>query len=505
MPRWGRSSATSDPVERAPLVPLPLHPTPVSGGAASCAELTAAPVGPEDSRDDGFGDAAIGVEMTSEGKTAAVDMQPLAGPVDATVRVPGSKSITNRALLVAALADGESELSGALASDDTRYMAGALEALGLTVTHDEVGERFRVRGGGGTFPATAADLFVGNAGTAMRFLTAALPLGHGRYRIDGVPRMRKRPIAPLLEALNDLGADAVSEEGSGCPPVVVNAAGLRGGRAEVAGDQSSQFFSALLIAAPYAREGVELVVRGDLVSKPYMPMTTGVMAAFGVEAELDEQEWRWMRVRPGQRYTGRAYAIEPDASNASYFFAAAAATGGRVRVDGLGRDSLQGDLQFVRALEAMGARVEIGDTWTEVRGPVDGRLRGVDLDMNAISDTAQTLAAITPFAEGPTTIRGVGHARLKETDRVAAVANELRKLGQEVEEREDGLTIHPRPVTPAAIETYDDHRMAMSFAITGLRAAGVRILDPGCTAKTFPDYFDRLRSAFGARVHEVAG
>ena len=413
-------------------------------------------------------------------------------PIDAVVRIPGSKSITNRALLVAALADGESELTGALHSDDTVYMAAALNKLGITVESDPDGERFHVCGGSGTFPAAGADLFVGNAGTAMRFLTAALPLGHGHFRIDGVPRMRKRPIGPLLQALCDLGATVTSEEGTGCPPVVVDASGLPGGRCSMAGDQSSQFFSALLLAAPFARLGVEIEVVGDLVSKPYMPMTAAVMRAFGVEMELDTENWRHFRVKPGQKYKGRSYRIEPDASNASYFFAAAAVTGGRVRVDGLGAGSTQGDLRFVDVLSAMGAAVTIADEYVEVIGPPRGQLRGVDLDLNAISDTAQTLAAIAPYANCPTTIRGVEHARWKETDRVAAMATELRRLGQHVEERADGLTIHPRPVQPADVHTYDDHRMAMSFAVTALLTPSVRILDPGCTAKTFPGFFLRL-------------
>ncbi|MGI8475209.1 MAG: 3-phosphoshikimate 1-carboxyvinyltransferase [Thermomicrobiales bacterium] len=425
-------------------------------------------------------------------------MTPARGPVEGTTRIPGSKSITNRALLAAALATGESELTGALHSDDTRYMAAALNALGVRVESDVQGASFRVGGGGGTFPAAEADLFVGNAGTAMRFLTAALPLGHGRFRIDGVPRMRKRPLAPLLRALNDLGADATSEEGTGCPPVLIQAAGLRGGRCAMAGDQSSQFFSALLLAAPYAREGVEIEVVGELVSKPYMTMTAAVMRGFGVEVELETERWSRFRVAPGQRYTGRPYRIEPDTSNASYFFAAAAVTGGRGRVEGLGEGSTQGDLRFVDVLAAMGAAVTVGRDHVEVQGPPVGSLVGVDVDMNAISDTAQTLAAIAPFAHGPTTIRGVGHARLKETDRVGALATELRRLGQGVEERPDGLTIHPAPILPAEIETYDDHRMAMSFAVTGLRAAGIRILDPGCTAKTFPDFFARLDELSGA-------
>jgi len=425
-------------------------------------------------------------------------LTPVAGPVDGVVAIPGSKSITNRALLVAALAEGESELTGALHSDDTRYMAAALGALGLGVEADEAGERFLVAGGGGLFPAERADLFVGNSGTSMRFLTAALPLGRGVYRIDGVPRMRQRPIGPLLAALRQLGADIESELGTGCPPVVARAAGLRGGLARMAGGESSQYFTALLLAGPYAERGVEVEVEGELVSTPYLPMTTGVMAAFGVEAELDREGWRWLRVRPGQRYRGRRYRVEPDASNASYFLAAAAATGGRVRVEGLGAGSTQGDLGFVEVLRAMGAEVAVEAAAVEVRGPAGGRLRGVDLDLGPISDTAQTLAAIAPLAEGPTTIRGIAHARLKETDRVAALATELRRLGQGVEEFADGLTIRPAPVRPADVATYDDHRMAMSFAILGLRAPGLRLRDPGCVAKTFPGFFDRLAELTGA-------
>ncbi len=421
-----------------------------------------------------------------------MDVTPLTHPVDATVVIPGSKSITNRALLVAALADGESLLTGALFSDDTRYMAAALADLGIPVEADERNASFRVQGGGGTFPAREADLFVGNSGTTMRFLVAALPLGYGRYRIDGIPRMRQRPIGPLLRALADLGADATSEANTDCPPVIVNARGLPGGATTVPGEASSQYFSALLMAAPYAKEGIDIEVAGDLVSKPYMSMTASVMHAFGVTADLDTTTWRTFSVPPGQSYTARAYAIEPDASNASYFFAAAAVTGGRVRVNGLGKASTQGDLNFVHALEAMGCNVVVADDYTEITGPERGKLRAVDLDMNAISDTAQTLAAIAPYADGPSTIRGVAHARLKETDRVAALATELRRLGQQVDEHPDGLTINPRPLTPATVHTYDDHRMAMSFAIAALRTPGIRIDDPACVAKTFPDFFDRL-------------
>ena len=424
-------------------------------------------------------------------------MVPTANPVTATVVVPGSKSITNRALLIAALADGPSVLTGALDSDDTRYMAEAIQALGLSVEHDAAAATFMVQGGGGTFPNDRADLFVGNSGTSMRFLIAALALGHGRYRVDGVPRMRQRPIDPLLDALNDLGADVRAEDDNGCPPVIVRADGLPGGPVTMAGDKSSQYFSALLMAAPYARNDVVITVEGDLVSKPYMTITAAVMRDFGVRTGIDDVDWRTFVVPSGQRYAGRHYPVEPDASNASYFFAAAAVTGGTVRVPGLGRTSTQGDLDFVRVLEAMGSTITIEDDYTEVAGPPIGQLRGVDLDLNAISDTAQTLAAIAPFADGPTTIRGVGHMRLKETDRVAALATELRKLGQSVEERSDGLTINPRLITPAIVATYDDHRMAMSFAITGLASSGVTIADPGCVSKTFPDFFARLAEARG--------
>lgn len=419
-------------------------------------------------------------------------MQPISRPIVGTAYVPGSKSITNRALLVAALADGPSTLTGALFSDDTRYMAAALNQLGIHVRSDEQAEIFEVQGGGGTFPATSGSLFVGNAGTTARFLTAALTLGSGEYRVDGVPRMRERPISPLLDALRHLGAEITCEERDGFLPVVIHANGLDGGTVPMAGNLSSQFFTGLLMAAPYADRDIRIEVEGDLVSRPYLQITADVMEAFGVTAELDEAGWRWFHVPAGQHYAGRHYIVEPDASNASYFFAAAAVTGGEIRVDGLGTGSRQGDLDFVDVLEQMGATVEMTDSWTSVRGPDDGILHGGEFDFNAISDTAQTLAAIAPFVDGPVTIRGVAHNRVKETDRISAVATELRKLGQVVEEFEDGMTIHPQPVQPAEIETYDDHRMAMSFALTGLRAPGVVLIDPDCVSKTFPSYFERL-------------
>jgi len=421
---------------------------------------------------------------------AAVEIVPLERPPTATVRVPGSKSISNRALLLAALADGESVLSGALFSDDTRYMAAALRQLGVAVAADEAGARFTVSGGGGTWRAPDADLFVGNAGTAMRFLVAALCLGHGHYRIDGVARMRERPIQDLVDALQQLGATIACEYGSGCPPVVVEASGLLGGEARLPGERSSQFLSAVLQVAPYARHDVNVAIQGTLIAQPYVDMTIGVMAAFGVVVERDG--YQRFRVRSGQRYQARAYRIEPDASSAHYFLAAAALTGGCVRVDGLGRQSLQGDVRFADILAAMGARVKWEADAVEVTGPT--RLRGVDADLNALSDTAPTLAVLAPFASSPVRLRNIAHLRWQESDRLAAVATELRRLGVAVEELPDGLEIRPSHVTPAAVHTYDDHRIAMSFALIGLKVPGIRILNPACVTKTFPDFFTRLEA-----------
>lgn len=418
--------------------------------------------------------------------TDSIEIRP-SGPVCGTIRPPGSKSITNRALVSAALAEGESVLTGALDSEDTRVMIEALGRLGIRVQHDPAAATIRVAGCGGVLPAREAELFAANSGTTMRFLTAMVALGHGRFRIDGTPRMRQRPIGDLLEALGQLGANAVSEAGNGCPPVVVHAAGLPGGRATIAGSISSQFLSGLLMAAPAARRPVELSVSGELVSKPYIEMTLAVMAAFGVSVE--SEDLRRFVVPAGRPYQGRRYAVEPDASAASYFFAAAAITGGRVTVEGLSRRSLQGDVAFCDCLARMGCEVhDEADSIT-----VTGRaLRGIDVDMNAISDTVQTLCAVALFARGPTTITGVGHIRHKETDRIAALAAELRKLGATVDEREDGLRIVPGALRGAEIETYDDHRMAMSLALVGLAVPGVVIRNPQCTAKTYPGFFTDL-------------
>ncbi len=416
-----------------------------------------------------------------------IEIQPVAGPIHGRIRPPGSKSITNRALVAAALADGESLLSGTLDSEDTRVMIDALRQLGIDVQRADDGRTLRVKGRRGAIPAARADLAVANSGTTIRFLTALTALGHGVYRLDGTSRMRERPIQDLLDALSQLGIDAAAEFGNGCPPVVVRAAGLRGGLASVRGDVSSQFLSGLLLAAPYADEPITLAVDGPLVSQPYVRMTLAVMDRFGVEVTTADNLSQF-RV-PRQHYHGREYTIEPDASAASYFFAAAAISGGQITVAGLSRNSLQGDVAFCDCLAQMGCEVQYGANEITVVGRP---LHGIDVDMNAISDTVQTLAAVALFAAGPTTIRNVAHIRHKETDRIGNLAIELRKLGAEVEEFDDGLRITPRSLHGAEIATYRDHRMAMSLALVGLRVPGVVILDPRCTEKTYPEFFRDL-------------
>jgi 3-phosphoshikimate 1-carboxyvinyltransferase len=428
--------------------------------------------------------------------TSSLAMQTVGRPIVGRIRPPGSKSITNRALICAALAEGTSTLRGALDSDDTRVMVDALKALQLEVEHDRLTRTIRIAGCAGRIPAAKADLFIGNSGTTVRFLTSMLALGHGRFRLHGTPRMHERPIQDLIDALAALGCRAVSESGNGCPPVIVEAAGLAGGAASVRGDVSSQFLSGLLLAAPYAAAPIELRVADALVSQPYITMTLDVMRAFGID--VSRGDLRRFTI-PGGHYRGQDYDVEPDASAASYFFAAAAVTGGEVTVEGLNRRALQGDVAFVDVLAQMGCTVRESADGLTVRGPDPARgerLRGIDVDMNAISDTVQTLGPVAMFAAGPTTIRGVGHIRHKETDRIRAVAVELRKLGATVEEATDGLKIVPQADVSgylgAEIDTYDDHRMAMSFALAGLKIPGVVIRDPGCTAKTYPEFFADL-------------
>jgi 3-phosphoshikimate 1-carboxyvinyltransferase len=423
--------------------------------------------------------------------TSKLAIKAIEHPVEGMIIVPGSKSITNRALVLAAMAGGTSTLSGALFSDDTHYMAEALRHLGIEVKGDKSTAEFIVQGRGGSIPAKSADLFIGNSGTTARFLTAFLSLGHGEYRLDGVARMRERPIKDLLDALNQLDVDAKSEADNGCPPLLVKANGLKGGEATLRADISSQYLTALLQVAPLSSDGIILRIDGELSSQPYIELTLRVMEQWGVTVE--NRDYREFVIPGGQKYVAQDYQIEPDASSASYFFAVAAVTNGRILVPGLGRNALQGDVGFVDVLEQMGCQVERGADYIVVRGAE--KLQGVDVDMNGISDTVMTLAAIAPFAEGPTTIRNIGHIRHKETDRISALATELGRLGVCVEERPDSLTIYPTTkLKHAEILTYDDHRMAMSFAVTGLRWPGVVITNPDCVSKTFPDFFQKLQA-----------
>jgi 3-phosphoshikimate 1-carboxyvinyltransferase len=429
----------------------------------------------------------------------SLTITPVTKPVRGRLRPPGSKSITNRALVCAALADGTSTLTGALDSEDTRVMIDSLGRLGIRVESRENATTLIVHGCGGKIPAKQADLFVGNSGTTIRFLTALCTLGRGTYRLDGIERMRARPIGNLLEALNQMGSKCRGELRDSFPPVRVDANGLRGGRAAVRGDISSQFLSGLLMAMPYSEANTELMVQGKLVSTPYVEMTMRIMKLFdgrvGAEADLSRFQL------PGQqKYRPCNYAIEPDASAASYFWAAAAITGGEVTVEGLTKGSLQGDVQFVECLQSMGCRVNYAADGITVSGRA---LHGVDIDMNAISDTVQTLAAVALFADSPTTIRGVAHIRHKETDRIGDLARELRKFGAIVDELPDGLRVIPhsniRERRDITVETYNDHRMAMSLSLPGLVLPGVTILNPGCTAKTYPNFFDDLSRLVAGR------
>jgi 3-phosphoshikimate 1-carboxyvinyltransferase len=418
---------------------------------------------------------------------------PLTKPVNATVTVPGSKSITNRALVLAALGSRQTdcELTGALRSEDTEVMVHCLLRLGFFVEVDwpRCAITLRKHNSPRLIPAESADLYVANSGTTVRFLAAMVSLSPGRYRLDGVPRMRERPIQDLLDALNQIsGVSATSESGTGCPPVVISGAGWPSEvttEITVRSGTSSQFLSGLLMAAGFAPTHTWLYPTDKLVSEPYVRMT---------DVMLKDWDRRPFQYPSGEfefptgvsRFTPEKYGIEPDASAASYYWATAAIAGGRVTVTGLTRASLQGDVRFVDVLAQMGCRVEECAAGITVHG---GALRGVDVDMNDISDTVMTLSVVALFAQGPTTIRNVAHIRHKETDRIAALATELRKFGAEVEERADGLTITPRPLTGCAVDTYNDHRMAMSLALVGLKVPGVVIRNPGCVAKTYPGFW----------------
>jgi 3-phosphoshikimate 1-carboxyvinyltransferase len=426
-----------------------------------------------------------------------LEVRPLRHPALGTVAVPGSKSITNRAFVLAALSEGTCEVWRPLHSEDTEVMTSALRQLGFAVSDLGYAVVISRANQNRPIPALQGDLFVGNSGTTMRFLTAMVSLGAGRYRLDGVARMRERPIGDLVDALQQLGVVATCERGNGCPPVIIETDCWKGTRARIKGDVSSQFLSGLLMAAPLAPHDVTIEVEGPLVSWPYVAMTTEMIKDFG--GRIDIHGRSLFHIPGRQRYSRTVYQIEADASAASYFFAAAAITRGRVCVEGLGANSLQGDIRFAALLKTMGCQVEVSEQsdgrYFCIRG---GPLRGIDVDMNDISDTVMTLGAVALFADGPTTIRNVAHIRHKETDRLAALAAELRRVGAEVEEFADGLRITPRALHGAEVETYNDHRMAMSMALVGLKVPGVVIKDPGCVAKTYPDFFsdlEKLREA----------
>ena len=431
-----------------------------------------------------------------------LDLAPIAR-VGGTVKLPGSKSISNRILLLAALAAGETRIHDVLESDDTRYMLDALRKLGIDCTADGAHE-VRVRGASGAFPGKSAELFLGNAGTAFRPLTAALALSSGEYRLSGVARMHERPIKDLVDALAGLGADIAYLGTPGYPPLAIHPGKIRTGvEVKVRGDVSSQFLTALLMSLPLLGARTMVKVEGELVSKPYVDITLNMMRRFGVDVARDGWSAFSVPGATGFKSPGEIY-VEGDASTASYFLAAGAISGlsggGPVRVEGVGQLSIQGDVKFVDALRAMGASVEMGANWisaTAGAGHVR-KLRAIDADFNHIPDAAMTVAILALFADGPSTLRNIGSWRVKETDRIAAMATELRKVGAKVDERTDSLTITPpTTLTPATIDTYDDHRMAMCFALVALGGVAVRINDPGCVAKTFPEYFKVLAGISG--------
>lgn len=425
-----------------------------------------------------------------------IRMHPI-GALDADVRLPGSKSLTNRYLTCAALADEWTTLSDVAICDDTDRMLAGLKALGVDASLDPRARTIAVDGCGGHVPATEAEIDAGAAGTAMRFLTALACAGHGQYRLDGSFRMRNRPLGPLLDALRSIGARIGCERAEGYPPIVVHARGLAGGTIEFDRPPSSQFVSALLMIAPCCGSDVFVDVNGPLTSRPYVEMTIGVMRSMGVEV-LETGGQRFVVAAP-QRYAGGHCSIEPDASAASYFWAAAAVTGGRVGIVGLTLRSAQGDAAFVNVLGQMGCRISESEDGLTVTGPPRGELCAIECDLNAMPDTVQTLAVVALFARGTTTIRNVANLRIKETDRLAALGAELVKFGARIELRPDGLTIDPpAKLTPAAVDTYDDHRMAMSFAVAGLAVSGVTIRDARVVSKSFPDFFETL-AEIGAR------
>ena len=411
---------------------------------------------------------------------------PVSQPIDGFIRIPGSKSLTNRAILIASLAKGKSCLKGVLHSDDTHYMTQAFKNLGTQIV-DQAGDLF-IEGCSGKLKSYDQEIYIGNAGTAARFLTALLPLGQGTYVLNGNERMQLRPITDLLESLQDLGAQVADINQTGCPPIQIVARGLKGGSIQIPGDRSSQYVSAIMMAAPYASTDTTIHITGELVSKTYVEMTQKIMTNFGVHCQWPDD--KTIIIPGGQQYQGLEYEIEGDASSASYFFGMAAITQGKIRVSGLTPESTQGDLGLLGILQQMGCTV----SWQNKKVTVEGKaLKAVDVDMNTMSDVAPTLAVISLFAEGVTRIHNVANMRIKECDRISATVTELKKLGAIVEEWEDGFSIQGQgSFKGAELATYDDHRMAMSFSLAGLKIPGVIIQEPACVSKTFPSYFEQF-------------
>ena len=442
--------------------------------------------------------------IASELGSAPLDIPPLARAAG-TVALPGSKSISNRTLLLSALSTGATRVRGLLDADDVDRMLDALVALGVRIDRETAAREFIVHGTGGVFPVGHASLYLGNAGTAFRPLTAVLALARGHYELAGQPRMHERPIGDLVDALRALGADIRYLAQEGFPPLAIGpgpaSVAAAPDRVTVRGDVSSQFLSALLMALPMltarSEHGISVDIEGELVSKPYAGITIALMAQFGVAVVRDD--WRAFHVPPGARYLSPGTVdIEGDASSASYFLAAGAIGGGPVRVTGVGRDSVQGDVGFAAALAEMGAAIRYGDAWIEAAA--SEALKGIVLDCTAIPDAAMTLAVVALFARGPTTLTGIASWRVKETDRIAAMATELAKLGAVVEAGADRITVHPpERFSAATIDTYDDHRMAMCFSLAAFGGVPIRINDPRCVRKTFPGYFD----VFGSIVQRA--
>jgi 3-phosphoshikimate 1-carboxyvinyltransferase len=407
--------------------------------------------------------------------------------IDATVRIPGSKSITHRALITASLAKGESVLEEFLACEDTLCTVNGLQGLGVGISIK--GERARVQGAGGEFPSSGSgiEIFLGNSGTSYRLLLSTVALARGEYILTGTPRMHARPIGDLVKALNELGVEASCMEKGGFPPVSVKAKGIRGGKVEIAGDKSSQYVSSILLAGPYAEKDVEIQVTGRLVSQPYVEVTLDVMRSFGIP--VNREGYRYFKVHSGQRYQPRNFRIDGDVSTASYFWAAAAVTGGKIRTENIyAQTTKQGDIALLDVMEEMGCRIERDAERVVVQGR---ELSGIDVDMGDMPDMVPTLAAIALFSRGRTTIRNVSHLRLKESDRLRAIAMEWRRLGGKIEELPDGLVIHGGgPLSGTVVDTYDDHRIAMSLAVVGLRIPGIHIRGEDCVNKSFPGFWD---------------